>query len=80
MLIYTESIDNKSYFLTLKAYTVDDLELKFIKSNKNYTRYDRFIIEGSNKGKHLIGYYCKLIKIDEIANILYEVHTVYKGH
>ena len=66
--------------MTLKTYTVDDLELNFIKSIQNNTRYDKFIIEESNNGKHLIGYYCKFPKIDEVANILNEAHTVLKCH
>ena len=37
-------------------------------------------MEGSNNGKQLIGYYCKLPKIDEVANILNEAHIVLKGH
>ena len=68
--IYIDTIGNKSYFVTLKTYTVDDLDMNFIKAIQNRTRYDKFIIEESNNGKHLIGYYCKLPKIDEIANIL----------
>ena len=79
-LIYTDTIDNKSYFLTLKTYTVDDLELNVIKAIQNTTRYDKFIIEESNNGKHLIGYYSKLPKIDEVSNILNEAHTILKGH
>ena len=31
-LIYTDTIDNKSYLLTLKTYTVDDIELNAIKA------------------------------------------------
>ena len=70
-LIYTDTIDNKSYFLTLKTYTVGDLELNFRKKPiQNPTRYDKFIIEESNNGKHLIGYYCKPPKIDEVTNKL----------
>ena len=80
MLIYIEIIDNKYYFVTLKTYTVDDLELNVIKAIQNLTRYDKFIIEESNNGKHLIEYYCKLLKIYEDANILNEAHTVLKGH
>ena len=37
-------------------------------------------MEESNNGKQLIGYYCKLPKIDEVANILNEAHIVLKGH
>ena len=66
--------------MTLKTYTVDDLELKVVKAIQNPARYDKFIIEESNNGKHLIGYYCKLPKIDEVENILNEAHTVLKGH
>ena len=40
----------------------------------------KVIIEESNNDKNLIGYYCKLPKIDEVANILNEVNTVLKGH
>ena len=50
--------------------------MNVIKANQILGRYDKFIIEESNNGKHLIGYYCKLPEIDEIANILNEVHTV----
>ena len=77
MLIYTDTIDNKSYFLILKTYTIDDLELNVI---QNLTRYDKFIIKEFYNGKHLIWYYCKLPKIDEIANIWNEAHTVLKGY
>ena len=55
-LNYTDTIDNKSYFLTLKKYTVNDLELIVIKAIQNLTRYDNFIIEESNNGKILIRY------------------------
>ena len=50
MLIFTETIENKSYSVVMKAYTVDDLELNVIKANKNRKRYDKFIIEESNNG------------------------------
>ena len=50
--MYTDIIDNKSYFLTLKTYKVDDIELNVIKSNQNHTRYDKFIIEESNNDIH----------------------------
>ena len=66
--------------MTLKTYTVDYLELNVIKAIQNPTRYDKFIIEESNNGKHLIEYYRKLSKIDEVANIIYDAHTVLKGH
>ena len=39
-----------------------NLELNVIKSIQNRTRYYKLIIEESNNGKHLIGYYCKLLK------------------
>ena len=78
--MYTDTIDNKSYFLTLKTYTVDDLKLNVIKAIQNPTKYDNLITEESNNGKHLIGYYCKLLKIDEVANILSGAHTVLKCH
>ena len=80
MLINIDTIDNKSYFLTLKTYTVDDLELNAIKVIQNPTWYDKFIIEESNNGKHVKGYYWKLLKFDEIANIISEAHLVLKGH
>ena len=80
MLIYAYTIDNKSYFVTLKKYTIDYLELNVVNANQKQTRYDKFIIEESNNGKHIIGYYCKLPKIDEVANILNEVHTILKDH
>ena len=54
--------------------------MNFINAIQNPTRYDKFIIKESNNRKHLIGYYCKLPKIDEVANILNEAHTVLKGH
>ena len=57
----------------MKTYTIDDLKLNIIKANQNRSRYDKFIIEESNNGKHLIGYYGKLPKIDETPNILYEL-------
>ena len=41
ILIYTDTLDNKSYFLTLKTYTVDDLELNVIKATQNPTKYDK---------------------------------------
>ena len=53
--------------------------MNVIKAIQNFTRYNKFIIGESNIGKHLIGYYCKLPKIDEVANILNEAHTVLKG-
>ena len=80
LLIYTDTIDNKSYFLTLKAYRIDNLELNVIKAIQNPIRYDKFIIGESNNSKHLIGFYCKLSKTDEVANILNEAHAVLKGY
>ena len=76
----TKIIDNKSYFLTLKTYRVDNLELKVIKVIQNRKRYDNFIIEGSNNGKIFIKYYCWVPKIDEIANTLNEAQIVLKHH
>ena len=60
---------------TLKTYTVENLELNILIANQNITRFDKLIIEESNKGKHLIRYYCMFSKIDEITNILNEAHT-----
>ena len=54
--------------------------MNVIKAIQNRKRYDKFIVEESNNGKHLRRYYCKLPKIDEVANILNKVHTVLKGH
>ena len=54
--------------------------MNVIKTIQNSTRYDKIIIEESNNGKHLIGYYCKLPKIDEVAKNFNEAHTVLKGH
>ena len=64
----------------MKTYIANDLELNIIKANQNRTRYDKFIFEESNDGKHLIKYYCKLPKIDEIASITNEALTVLKDH
>ena len=76
----TDTIDDKSYFVALKTYTVDDLKLNVIKAIQNRARSDKFIIEESNNGKHLIGYYFKLPKINEVANILNVAHLLLNGH
>ena len=54
--------------------------MNIILANQNCTKYDKLIREEFNCVKHLIGYYCKLLKIDETSNILNEAHTVLKGH
>ena len=54
--------------------------MNVIKENQNPTRYDKFINEESNNGKYLMGYYCKLPKIDKIPKILNKAHTVLKGN
>ena len=68
--MYTDTINNKSYFLILKTYKVDDLKLNVIKANQNFTRYDKFIIEESHNGKHLKEYYCKLQKMMKLKTFL----------
>ena len=57
LLIYSNT-DNKFYFVTLKKYTADYLELNVIEANQNPTGYDKIIIEESKSGSHLIEYYC----------------------
>ena len=64
----------------MKTYIANNLKLNIIKANQNRTRYDKFIFEESNDGKHLIKYYCKLPKIDEIASIINKALTVLKDH
>ena len=54
--------------------------MNVIKAIQNPTRYEKFIIDESNNCKHLIGYYSKLPKIDEVSNILNKANTALKGH
>ena len=44
-IIYEDLGVNKSYFLTLRTYSVDDSELDAIKSKENPTTFDKFVIE-----------------------------------
>ena len=54
--------------------------MNVIKEKQNLTIFDKYIVEESNNGKHLIGYYCRIKKIDEIASNFNEAHIVLHGH
>ena len=47
--------------------------MNVIKANQNPRRYNKFITEESKNGKHLIEFYFKIPKFDEIVSILDEL-------
>ena len=47
-IIYKDSLDKKTHFLTLRNYYTNDSELKRVKENKYNSKYDKFVIYESN--------------------------------
>ena len=56
-MIFEDTANKKTHFLTLRTYYTDDSELKRVNENKHDSKYDKFVIYESNPGgMHLIGY------------------------